>query len=505
MISKRRSLPFSILKTKEGTGQLTDAPSQSQDCPSAPRERSQGTEEETPRYPHRVFVLASNGHPLMPCSPRKARTLLKAHEAVVAHRLPFTIRLKKATSSHTQPIELKLDPGSKFTGIALVANNQPIYLAELEHRGQLIHKNLTSRAQCRRRRRSSNLRYRPARFNNRNKPEGWLAPSLRHRIETTSSWIKKFRQWAPITGLAQELVRFDLQKMENPEISGVEYQQGTLVGYEVREYLLEKWGRKCAYCDAQDTPLEIEHVVSKAHGGTNRISNLTVACHHCNQAKSSRTIEDFLRGNPDRLKKVKAQLKAPLKDAAAVNSTRWALLNTLKETGLTVRTGSGGQTKWNRTRFHIPKSHAFDALCVSEVTQLHRWSIPTLRIKAIGHGSHQVVRPDAFGFPRTKLGEPRPRTRRFTYKNPELKGQRRSELVRPKGELEAVKGLKGKRPHGLATGDTVKLPDGLLGRVSAARTSGSTAVKVPGGGKDRNITFRKLTLVEKASGYDTHW
>lgn len=108
--------------------------------------------------------------------------------------------------------------------------------------------------------------------------EGWLAPSLRHRVDTT-----RFIELAPITALCMELVRFDMQAVENPEISGVEYQQGTLLGYEVKEYLLEKFGRICAYCDAPDRPLETEHIVAKANGGSNRISNLTLACRPCNE------------------------------------------------------------------------------------------------------------------------------------------------------------------------------------------------------------------------------
>lgn len=441
----------------------------------------------------------------MPCSPRRARVLLKSGEAVVANRLPFTIRLKRTTSGHTQPLALKLDPGSKFTGIALIANEAPVFKAELEHRGSRVHQNLLSRAQSRRRRRNSNLRYRPARFNNRTKPVGWLAPSLRHRLETVTSWLAKFRRLAPLTDLVQELVRFDTQLMENPEISGVEYQQGTLVGYEIREYLLEKWGRKCAYCDASEVPLEIEHVVSRARGGTNRISNLTLACHPCNQDKGARSIEDFLKGKPDRLKKVLSQLRAPLKDAAVVNATRWALFNCLKGTGLRVHTGSGGHTKWNRSRFKVPKSHANDAICVGIVEGLRYWNIPTLTITSVGRGSHQIVQTDSYGFPRTILGVGHPRRRKLLYKDAERLGQRKPEEVRPKGELQKVRGLQGKRPHGLATGDIVRLLDGKLGRVSGARASGSTRVRLPGVKKDQSITSKKLTLVERANGYDVHW
>ncbi len=141
-----------------------------------------------------------------------------------------------------------------------------------------------------------------------------------------------------------ELVRFDMQKMLNPEVSGVEYQQGELFGYEVREYLLEKFNRKCAYCGKTDVPLQVEHIIPEARGGSNRVSNLTIACEPCNQKKGSQTAEEF--GHPE----VQAQAKKPLKEAAAVNATRWKLYETLKATGLPVEVGSGSLTKFNRIK-----------------------------------------------------------------------------------------------------------------------------------------------------------
>jgi len=154
---------------------------------------------------------------------------------------------------------------------------------------------LTARRQMRRRRRGC-LRYRAPRFLNcGNKAKGWLAPSLQHRVDTTVAWVNRFQQLVPVAGIAQELVRFDMQVMENPEISGVEYQQGTLAGYEVREYLLNKWNRECSYCGAKDVPLQIEHIHSKACGGSNRVSNLALACQPCNQKKGAQMFACFWR------------------------------------------------------------------------------------------------------------------------------------------------------------------------------------------------------------------
>jgi 5-methylcytosine-specific restriction endonuclease McrA len=317
-----------------------------------------------------VFVLDTNRKPLTPCTPGMARSLLKAGKASVFRMYPFTIILHKEVQATPEPLTLKLDPGSKVTGIALLQGGLLLWIAELTHRGQQIKDALLSRRQTRRSRRNRKTRYRQPRFLNRTRPEGWLAPSLQHRVDTTLTWVKRLSQLAPIGSVVQELVKFDLHLMQNAEISGAEYQQGTLAGYEVREYLLEKFNRQCVYCGAKAVPLEIEHVAPRSRGGSNRVSNLTLACHSCNQAKGNQEVKDFLSGKPDLLKRVLGQLKAPLKDAAAVNATRWALFNQLKATGLPVSTGSGGKTKFNRTRLNLPKTHYFDAACVGETPEL---------------------------------------------------------------------------------------------------------------------------------------
>jgi 5-methylcytosine-specific restriction endonuclease McrA len=185
--------------------------------------------------------------------------------------------------------------------------------------------------------------------------------------------------------IVQELVRFDLQQLENPEFSGIEYQQVELPGYEVREYLLNEWERKCAYCGVENIALQVEHIYPRAQGGSNRISNLCLACDSCNQTKGTKNIEQFLAKKPHVPKRIIAQAKRPVKDATAVNLTRWALFNRLKETGLPVVTGSGGLTKFNRTRLELPKSHWLDVACVSQVELLEVLTNKPLLIKATGH------------------------------------------------------------------------------------------------------------------------
>jgi 5-methylcytosine-specific restriction endonuclease McrA len=207
------------------------------------------------------------------------------------------------------------------------------------------------------------------------------------------------RSVQPIASIVQELVRFDLQQLENPEISGIEYQQGVLHGYEIREYLLNKWDRTCAYCGVTNTPLQVEHIHPKAQGGSNRISNLCLACDACNKKKGTQDVEQFLSKKPEILKRILSQAKRPLKDAAAVNSTRWALFNRLRTTGLPVSTGSGGLTKFNRTRLNIPKSHWLDAACVGKVEELKVLTLQPLLIKATGQGTRQMCGTNKFGFP----------------------------------------------------------------------------------------------------------
>lgn len=181
-----------------------------------------------------VLVIDTNRKPLAPCKPGVARSLLKAAKAAVFRRYPFTIILKKEVKGDTAKCELKIDPGSKFTGIALVQNNHLIWAAELEHRGQLIKQFLESRRNLRRSRRNRKTRYRQPRFLNRKRCDGWLPPSLMHRVKTIQTWVNRLIKLAPVSSISQELVKFDTQKMTNPEVSGVGYQQGELAGYEVR-------------------------------------------------------------------------------------------------------------------------------------------------------------------------------------------------------------------------------------------------------------------------------
>lgn len=423
-----------------------------------------------------VFVLDRGGRPLMPCTEKRARLLLERGRARVHKVVPFTIRIvdRQIKDCEFQALRVKIDPGSQTTGVALVRESQRgavavLNLFDLVHRGKQISQALTARRGHRRLRRS-HLRYRAPRFLNRgNKKPGWLAPSLQHRVDTTLAWVRRLRRLAPVSSISSELVRFDMQALESPEIEGTQYQQGTLAGYEVREYLLEKWGRACAYCGAKGVPLQIEHIQPKSKNGSDRISNLTLACQCCNQKKAALPVEVYLAGKPELLKRIQAQAKRPLKYAAAVNSTRWALVDALKTTGLAVETASGGRTKFNRTALVIPKTHALDAACVGHVNSITGWNKPTLRLKAMGRGSYQRTRLDKYGCVR--------------------------------GHLTRSKSI-----HGFQTGDMVRaeVPKGkkagsYTGRV-AVRASGSFNIQTRQG-LIQGVSHRHCTIVQRGDGY----
>ena len=346
-----------------------------------------------------VFVLDTSKQPLDPIHPAEARKLLRGGQAAIFRTYPFTIILKVAAMEEPEPLRVKVDPGSKTTGMAVVHDEtgRVVWAANLQRRGQRIKDALLGRRAIRRSRRNRKTRYRQARFLNRTRPQGWVAPSLQSRVDNIVTWVKRLWMVSNITHISMELVRFDMQQMDNPEISGVEYQHGELAGYEGREYLLEKFNRRCAYCTIENVPMQVEHIIPRSRGGSNRVSNLTIACAPCNQKKGAMTAEEF--GHPE----VQRQAKQPLKDSAAVNATRWRVYEAVQQSGMPVEVGSGGRTKFNRSCLGLPKDHWIAAACVGASTPswLYVGKTQPLVMTATGHGSRQMCRMDTYGFPRT--------------------------------------------------------------------------------------------------------
>lgn len=414
-----------------------------------------------------VFVVDKKRKPCNPLRSAEARLLLNQGKASVLRKIPFTIILKKESTNTVDPHVLKFDPGSKTTGIAIVnaKTGRVVLAAELLHRSGPISEGMISRGSVRHSRRSRKTRYRAPRFDNRKRARGTLPPSVESRVHNSITWARRFVKYCPISSISMELVKFDTQLLRNPEIEGIEYQQGTLHGYEVREYLFEKFNRTCVYCNVQQVRFEIDHIVPKSRGGTNSVTNLALACSPCNLKKGARTALEF--GHPD----VQKQAKNPLKDAAAVNSTRKHLHAALLNFGLPVETGTGALTKFNRLQQNLEKSHWADAACVGASTpaRLFIKDIKPLIIIATGHGSRQMTRVDRYGFPRT--------------------GSKQS-----------------KKSFGFKTGDIVRacVPAGKhkgthIGKV-AVRASGSFNITTDKGVK-QGISYKYCKRIQASDGY----
>jgi hypothetical protein len=393
-----------------------------------------------------AYILDRHGNPTGMTAEWRAYDFLNCGRAKGHLTIPLVIRMVALDSKdiNVPKYVLKIDPGSKTTGFAVVEIMSPegsktavdpsgplnaspeakgppepakasdeslrpawdkpqrvVALYELEHRGDSIHQAMIARAQARGRRRSANLPYRPPRFDNRGRDEGWLPPSVKHRVDSLLAVVKKIFSWLPIAAIIIEDCKFDIHALLNPDISGDEYQRGPLYKRHVMEYLLELWDRRCAYCGATGVPLEMDHVIPASKNGSNSVSNLTIACRSCNQRKSNRDLDEFLADDPERLEAIKAKLKAPLRDATVMNILRHVIRERLeKELGVPVYGAYAAETKYNRERFGVPKFHAGDAACAGQMGSLEGWNKPILVLKSMGRGQRRREQSDKFGLPR---------------------------------------------------------------------------------------------------------
>jgi 5-methylcytosine-specific restriction endonuclease McrA len=335
----------------------------------------------------RVFVQSHSGKPLMPTTPRRARLWLKAKRAWVVRREPFTIQLRFQTTTHIQPVTVGVDMGSQTVGLAATANSEVVLQAEMHLRSDVSLK-LMQRRQYRRTRRSRKTRYRAPRWANRRRSPGWLAPSLRARAEATVKAVRFVARILPVRQINVEIGSFDTQKLQHPEVCGGSYQQGQLQGYLLRKYLLAKWQRQCAYCRTSGVPLQVEHLVPKSRGGSDRASNLVIACEPCNKRKGSRTAEEF--GYPA----IQAQARVPLKAAAHVSSIKTAVVDALAQQfgAERIAVKYGYETKYQRIQvLNLPKSHANDALAIAcAIGEVVKPLSVVYQLRCVPRGNYQM-------------------------------------------------------------------------------------------------------------------
>lgn len=347
-----------------------------------------------------VFVLDKSKKPLNMITNAEARILLRKKLAVIHKIYPFTIRLRdNSCVGRDKAYTVKLDPGSRTTGVAIVDNKDSVVmLAEIEHRGHIIKKSLGHRENIRRSRRNRKTRYREARFLNRTKPKGWIAPSVRSRADNVINFIKKYKKLLNINKVMIENVSFDTAQMTaGTNLVGTAYQQGPLYQTKLRSYLFKKYNGQCVYCGAKAT--EIDHIVPRANGGTNSPYNLVASCKSCNKKKSNLTLKAFGK-KMNRDYSHLAPKKLP-KDAAIVQSSRNYMVREITKLVSDTTIYDAWLTKYNRDNLGLPKEHYYDALSVGNIENYRFLADKILQISAKGRGSRQMCRVNKYGFPRT--------------------------------------------------------------------------------------------------------
>jgi 5-methylcytosine-specific restriction endonuclease McrA len=365
-----------------------------------------------------IYVLAASGKPLMPTkNQKKVWYWVRKGLAHVVHREPFTVQLSFETTHYIQPVNVGVDTGSQTVGIAAPANGQVVYQAEVHLRNDITEK-LVQRRQYRRARRSRKTRYRAKRWASRRRKTGWLPPSVRSKAEATVKSVRFGASLLPLSQIIVEVGSFDTQKMQDTTIQGLEYQQGQLQGYLVREYVLAKWKRRCSYCGATGIPLQLDHIIPRARGGSNRVSNLALACEPCNQRKGKQTAREF--GYPE----IQAQARVSLKDAAHVSSIKTSVVQQLRGIfGVAqVTVTYGYETKYKLIQvLGLSKSHTNDAVAIAcSIGEVVKSLAMVYQIRCLPRGQYQ-----RFNGPRSehKCWSPR-----------KVRGWKLYEQVKAKGE-----------------------------------------------------------------------
>ena len=327
-----------------------------------------------------VYVQDINGEPLMPTTRHgKVRRLLKENKAVVVELCPFTIRLTYITTNYKQEVTLGVDAGTRHIGLSATTKSNELYASEVILRSDIV--DLLSARREQRRTRRGRLRYRKQRFNNRikSKRPGWVAPSVRYKIDAHLRSVERIYSILPISRIVVEVAQFDTQKIKNPDISGKEYQKGEQLGFwNVREYVLARDGHKCQHCKgrSKDPILNVHHIESRKTGGDSP-SNLITLCETCHKAYHKGEIE------------LKAKRGKSLRDAAVMGITKWRLYDALKSIYPNVNMAFGYITKYNRIHNNIEKSHVSDAFTISKNFNAKRLSY-YYKVKLVRRHNRQI-------------------------------------------------------------------------------------------------------------------
>lgn len=338
-----------------------------------------------------VYVQSRDSWPLMPCSPRKARVLLKEKKAAVVRRTPFTIRLLYSSSGYKQKITLGVDAGSRHVGLSASTEKKELFAAEMQPRNDVV-KLLSDRRQYRRSRRNRTTRYRKPRFDNRvrSKHKGWLAPSVEVKIQEHITVIKRICSILPVTKVIVETAEFDMQRLKTmlegkPLPVGTDYQLGEMYDeYNIRQYVLKRDGYACRCCGITSTekkPVKFHahHIETRKTGG-NAPNNLITLCEDCHK---------LLHEGKIKLPKGTERFKT-MRDAAFMGIMRHTLIERLRnELNIPVWNTYGYITKCRREKYGIEKTHVSDALCISGHPKAERTDRVYL-IKPVRHHNRQL-------------------------------------------------------------------------------------------------------------------
>ena len=302
-----------------------------------------------------VYVLDIEGKPLMPTERHgKVRRLLRDGKAHVVKLMPFTIQLDYESRRYTQEVCLGIDAGSVHIGVSATTEKRELFTAEVLMRTDIVSK-IANRRELRKSRRCRKTRYRVVRFENRRNAKGKLVPSIRYKVDCHLKVIYLLHSILPISKTIIEVAQFDVNKLKNDKIQGVEYQQGEQKGYRnVREYVLARDGHKCQLCKGKsgDKVLNVHHLESRLTGG-NAPDNLITLCKTCHNAYHIGIIElNIKRGKV-------------MRDAETMNIMRKSIYSQAKDIFKNVSLTYGYITKEARIENHIEKSHSADAYCIS--------------------------------------------------------------------------------------------------------------------------------------------